>query len=130
MESIFNLAVEGKEDEQSFNKTMNETLRAVEFAGRNPGIPAVGVKITGFARFGLLEDLQKGKGFNKATRAEYKVILKRVDAICHAAAQRNVQIYFVPIFSQNLLLKKKGEGGLILSRYFNIRKQNENLNKT
>ncbi len=94
VESIFNLAIEGKEDEKSFNRTMNETIRAVEFAGRNHGIPAVGVKITGFARFALLEGLQEGQPFTKESRAEYKVILKRVDAICHAAAQRGIQIYF------------------------------------
>ena len=93
VESIFNLAVEGKEDEKSFNKTMNETLRAIEFAGRNSGIPAIGVKITGFARFSLLEDLQNKKPFTKGSRTEYKTILKRLDAICHAAAQRNIQIY-------------------------------------
>ena len=94
VQSIFNLAVEGKEDEQSFNKTMNETIRAIDFAGRNPGIPAVGVKITGFARFSLMEALQNGEPLTKETRAEYKIILKRVDAICHTAAQRGVQIYF------------------------------------
>lgn len=92
--SMFNPGIEAKEHEAAFNKTMNETIRAIEFAGQNKGIPVVGVKITGMARVKLLEDIQAGKPLKKETRQEYKNILKRVDAICHTAVQRGVKIYF------------------------------------
>ncbi len=73
--------------------TMNEILRAIEFAGQTPGVPAISVKITGLARFGLLENLQVENFFTKDTRKEYKNVLKRLDAICYNACERGIAVY-------------------------------------
>ena len=94
VQAILDYGAEGKKTEIDFNNTMNECIRAVEFAGSNESVPVVSTKITGMARFGLLESIQKGEPFNKETRSEYRNILKRIDAICYTAKDRKVAIFF------------------------------------
>ena len=92
--TILDYGAEAKEREEDFNLTMNETIRAIEFAAQTPGVPVVSSKITGLARFGLLEALQNGEVLTPELRVEYKNVLKRVDAICYTAARCGVGVYF------------------------------------
>jgi len=92
--TILDFGAEAKETEEDYNHTMKETIRSIEFAKRNDNIPVVSVKISGIARFGLLESLQKGEPFTPATRQEYKVVLKRMDAICHVGCTQGVGLFF------------------------------------
>ena len=85
---------EAKESEEDFNKTMKETIRSIEFAAINESVPVVSSKITGMARFGLLQMIQEDKPHTDKTRAEYKIVLKRIDAVCHVARQKGVAIFF------------------------------------
>ena len=94
VQSILDYGAEAKSSEKDFNFTMNECIRAIDFAATNESVPVVSAKITGLARFGLLEDIQKGVSLDKETRREYRNILKRVDAICHVANDRNVGVFF------------------------------------
>ena len=94
VQAILDYGAEGKESETDFNNTMNECIRAIEFAGSNASVPVVSTKITGMARFELLEKIQKGETFNKETRSEYRNILKRIDALCYTAKERKVAIFF------------------------------------
>ena len=91
--SILDYGVEAKQKEVDFNRTMNEVIRAIEFASHQPGIPTVSIKITGIARFGLLEKQQKDNYFTKESRKEYKNVLKRLDAICHSASEKGVTVF-------------------------------------
>lgn len=92
--TILDYGAEGKEKEEDFNITMNETIRAIEFASQTEGIPVVSTKITGMARFNLLADVQKQVPFNSETRPEYRNVLKRMDAICHVASTNGVKVFF------------------------------------
>lgn len=92
--TILDYGAEGKETETDFNQTMNETIRAIEFAKQSTAVPIVSTKVTGMARFSLLEAIQNGEPFTQKTRKEYKTVLKRLDAICHVAAKHNVGVYF------------------------------------
>ncbi|MCB9291974.1 MAG: proline dehydrogenase family protein [Lewinellaceae bacterium] len=92
--TILDYGAEAKEREEDFNHTMNETIRAIEFASRSEHIPVVSTKITGMARFGLLEAIQQGESFTKESRKEYKSVLKRLDSICHVAARRGASVFF------------------------------------
>ena len=94
VQSILDYGAEGKTSETDFNNTMNECIRAIEFAGSNESVPVVSTKITGFARFGLLESIQKGEPFNRETRTEYRNVLKRMDAISYTAKEKGVAIFF------------------------------------
>lgn len=92
--SILDYGAEAKVTEQDFNQTMKETIRAIDFAKHTESVPVVSTKITGMARFGLLEKLQRGEPFNKQTRTEYKSVLKRLDAICNMACKQGVAVFF------------------------------------
>lgn len=92
--TILDYGAEGKEGEEELNKTMNETIRAIQFGSNKDAVLMVSSKITGLARFDLLADIQNGKPMTKATRKEYKSVLKRMDAICHVAAENNTAVLF------------------------------------
>ncbi|HHS94982.1 MAG TPA: proline dehydrogenase [Phaeodactylibacter sp.] len=91
--SILDYGAEAKESEKDFNITMNENIRAIEFAYTHESVPVVSCKITGLARFGLLESIQKGEPFSRETRIEYRNILKRIDSICHVAHEKGVGVF-------------------------------------
>lgn len=92
--TILDYGAEGKTTEEDFNLTMNETIRAIEFASQQKAIPVVSTKISGMARNGLLEVMGKGVALTEKQRQEYQHVLKRLDAICHVARDRKVGIFF------------------------------------
>ena len=94
VQTILDYGAEAKESELDFNKTMNETIRAIEFANTNESTPIISTKITGLGRFGLLASLQNKVPFTKITKLEYRNILKRLDTICYTAHARSVGVYF------------------------------------
>lgn len=91
--TILDYGVEGKERETDFNHTMNENIRAIEFASRSAHIPVVSTKVTGLARFGLLERIQSATTLTRDELSEYRNVLKRIDAICHHASKKGVSLY-------------------------------------
>lgn len=91
--SALDYGVEAKETEEDFNHTMNEIIRAIEFSAQCAGVQIVSVKITGLARFGLLEAMQTKDSLSNRERSEYKNALKRIDAICHTAMQRGISVF-------------------------------------
>lgn len=91
--TILDYGAEAKETETDFNHTMNENLRAIDFAARNSHIPVVSTKITGLARFGLLERIQNSERLSREDLNEYRSALKRIDAICYHAAKKGVSVY-------------------------------------
>jgi proline dehydrogenase len=93
-QSILDYGVEAKEREEDFNHTMNETIRAIEFASQTASVPVVSSKITGMARFALLEAVQNGGSLSAEQQTEYQSVLKRLDSVCHVAATKGVSVYF------------------------------------
>jgi len=74
---------------------MNENIRAIEFAARSvKSVPIISTKITGLARFGLLERIQSAETLTRDEIIEYRNALKRVDAICYHAANKGVSVFF------------------------------------
>ncbi|MBR9921964.1 MAG: proline dehydrogenase [Bacteroidetes bacterium] len=92
--TVLDYGAEAKDTEEEFNKTMNETIRSIEFAYNHESVPVVSSKITGMARFGLLQQIQEGKPHTKETREEYDAVLKRLDSICHVASENGVSLFF------------------------------------
>lgn len=54
---ILDYGVEGIVGEDNFNNACEEFIRVIEFAGTQLNIPFMSIKVTGFARFALLEKL-------------------------------------------------------------------------
>lgn len=91
--TLLDYGAEGKSSEDDFNLTMNENIKALEFAASSPNIPVVTTKITGIARFELLEKISSGADLNPSEEKEYSNALKRIDAICSAAYKNKTSIF-------------------------------------
>jgi proline dehydrogenase len=90
--SILDYGVEAKETEDEFNKAMNENIRAIEFASRSKDIPFISIKITGLARFELLEKIQNNAPMTEDEKNEYFNASKRLDAICHTGRDKGIRV--------------------------------------
>jgi proline dehydrogenase len=92
--TILDYGAEGKETPEDFNTTMNETIRAIEFAATNDFVPVVSTKVSGMARNGLLQRAGNQDQLTESERSEYENLLKRIDSVCYVAAQKGVSIFF------------------------------------
>ncbi|MBX2891709.1 MAG: proline dehydrogenase family protein [Saprospiraceae bacterium] len=91
--TILDYGAEAKETELDFNHTMNENIRAIDFASRSKHIPVVSTKVTGLARFHLLEKVQHRPTLTREELSEYRNVLKRLDAVCYQASLKGVAVY-------------------------------------
>jgi len=57
VEVILDYGVEGKEGEAAYDHAGDEFIRVIQFAATQPNVPFMSVKVTGIARFTLLEKL-------------------------------------------------------------------------
>jgi len=89
---ILDYGVEGKEDEHEFDKAVPEFIKAIEYAASQKNIPFISLKITGFARFELLERVHKGADLSQNEQAEWKRVAVRIDKICAAAFMAKVMV--------------------------------------
>lgn len=98
VKTIMDYGVEGKDNDESFNKTTNEYIRLIEYAAKKDAIPFVAVKVTGIASFELLHKLndaprvRSGIHDNEEQVAEWQKVHERIVSICEAAAKNNVGI--------------------------------------
>ncbi len=93
--TILDYSAEGKNSEAELNKTMNEIVRAIEFAKAYNSVPVVSVKVSGLVQNSLLEKLLSDeKSLEMTDLQDYRNFLKRMDNICHTAAMRDMVVYF------------------------------------
>ena len=106
---ILDYGVEGKEGEENFDHACDEFIKVINYAATQPNIPFMSVKVTGFARFGLLEKIngmmQKGTGslmkrYLKAIddlplneKEEWHRVRSRMLHICETASAGNVGVF-------------------------------------
>ena len=88
--SIFDYAIEGKEDEATFDHTCEEIKQNIKFAEGNPAIPFVVFKPTGFGRLDLYSEVQSGKELTTSEKAEWEKIKDRYEEVCKLAYEKNV----------------------------------------
>ena len=88
--SIFDYAIEGKEDEATFDHTCEEIKQNIKFAEGNPAIPFVVFKPTGFGRLDLYAEVQSGKELTTSEKAEWEKIKNRYEEVCKLAYEKNV----------------------------------------
>jgi proline dehydrogenase len=89
---ILDYSVEGKEGEEEFDSATKEFVKAVDFAAKQKNMPFISVKVTGFARFDLLEKLHAGQSLSVNEQEEWQRVQDRIQKICAAAAQQNVMV--------------------------------------
>jgi proline dehydrogenase len=106
---ILDYGVEGGEEgEVGFEHACGEFIKVIEYAATQPNIPFMSIKVTGFARFGLLErlhaamDKDQGSLMKRYVRAmetlavaekeEWHAVSKRMQRICETAANRKIGV--------------------------------------
>lgn len=80
-------SVEGKEEEADFDAALPEFIRAIEYAATQKNIPFIPIKVTGFARFSLLEKIHAGETLNAQEQAEWARVEERINKICGTASR-------------------------------------------
>lgn len=91
--SILDYSIEGKEAEEEFNHTKNETIATVLKAKNNPKIPFCVFKVTGLARFDLLAKVNEKTTLSGDEKVEFDKVKARVFEICKTAYESNVRIF-------------------------------------
>ena len=95
---ILDYGVEGKEGEENFEKATEEFIKVIKYAATQKNIPFISVKVTGFARFGLLQTLNEaprlrsGIHDHEAENEEWDRVRVRMFRICEAAAESGVGV--------------------------------------
>lgn len=106
---ILDYGVEGgDEGEEGFDHACGEFIRVIDYAATQPNIPLISIKVTGIARFGLLEkiDAAMGEGpsslmkryarsletLTDAEKEEWQRVHQRMLRICRAADVKKVGV--------------------------------------
>ena len=90
--SVLDYSVEGKENEDEFNKALNITLKIIDFAKEKESMPIAVFKPTGFGRLALYEKVSKGDNLSKEERFEWDNVVKRYDIVSKAAKENDVML--------------------------------------
>ncbi len=91
--TILDYSVEGKEDEETFDANVQETITTIKKAASNPNIPFSVFKVTGFARLALLEKVNAHKPLTEEEKLAYERVKKRIDKMCETAFKSNIPIF-------------------------------------
>lgn len=105
---ILDYGVEGKEGEENFDHARDEFKRVIDYAATQANIPFMSIKVTGFARFSLLEKLdatmhdlpgtlmkrylQAVESLNDTEKEEWHKVRLRMQQLCEAADKNNIGI--------------------------------------
>ncbi len=90
--SVLDYSVEGKEVDETFDNTLMETLKIVEFAAENPSIPLTVFKPTGLGRLGLYEKVSCGAALSRDERTEWDKVVDRYYHICEECYRLSVPV--------------------------------------
>lgn len=91
--TILDYSVEGEEKEDVFEATTAEIIRTINRAKGNPAIPFSVFKVTGVARFALLEKVTSKIPLTENETSEFENVKRRINLICHTAFDNQVRIF-------------------------------------
>lgn len=102
---ILDYGVEGKEGEENFDHATDEFIKVIEYAATQPHVPFISIKLTGLARFSLLEkldsilsydDVMNGNSIttklNEDEKEEWQRVVTRLDRICETASKSDTGV--------------------------------------
>ncbi|WP_295121441.1 proline dehydrogenase family protein [uncultured Chitinophaga sp.] len=84
--------VEAMEGEENYDNAVPEFLNAIKYAAGKKHLPFIAIKITGFARFALLEKLHAGEPLSAEEDREYTRVRSRINTIVEAGAMHKVGV--------------------------------------
>ena len=109
VQAILDYGVEGGDDgEAGFDHACTEFIRVIDYAASQPNIPYISIKVTGIARFALLEkldhSLDQSPGplmkryaaalaeFSDDEKSEWERVRSRMIKICAEASAKNIAV--------------------------------------
>ncbi len=90
--TILDYSIEGEDDEEVFDHTRDEIIRTIRRAVKDKAIPITVFKVTGVARFSLLEKLDADTLLTGEEQTEWRKVQERVLAICQKAHETGVPV--------------------------------------
>jgi proline dehydrogenase len=91
--AILDYGVEGKEAESEFQRTADQLIKTIQFAGTQTNAPFISCKVTGITRFALLEKMSSGEPLSAEEEAEKTLPYERMHSIAQAARQAGIGLY-------------------------------------
>jgi len=92
--TILDYSVEGKTSEEDFDATVEEIIATIHRGKKSENIPFAVFKITGIARFSIVEKANNGvENLNQEESNEYAQLIDRVTKICRAAFEAKVPVF-------------------------------------
>lgn len=91
--TILDYSVEGKETEEDFDACASETIATITRARNSKSIPFCVFKVTGLARFELLEKVSRRDNLSDDEKKEYGRVQLRVNNICKEANNAVIPIF-------------------------------------
>lgn len=102
---ILDYGVEGKEGEANFENAAKEFIKVIQYAASQNNIPFMSIKLTGFARFELLQKIDAGSVYKDIIQGkvpieildanekeEWERITSRLQRICKVAEETNIGV--------------------------------------
>ena len=118
--TILDYSVEGEEEELVFDETCAEVIRTIERAKGDQRIPLTVFKLTGIARFALLEKLDAKKSLSFEEKQEFERVRDRVKRICSRAAELEVPVMIDA--EESWIQETIDELALEMMRLYNLKK--------
>ena len=92
--TILDYSVEGKTSEEDFDSTVEEIIRTIEKAEQQNHIPFAVFKVTGIARFGIIEKANPENAvLSELEKAELSSVIERIDRICKTAHSKSIPVF-------------------------------------
>jgi len=95
---ILDYGVEGKDGEENFEHAADIFIDVVNYAATQTNIPFISIKVTGLARFGLLQTLNEAPRLRSGVHDhedevnEWDNVRERMYRICEVAAEKNIGV--------------------------------------
>lgn len=89
---ILDYGVEAAEGEDNYDQAVDEFKKAITYASGEPNIPFISLKVTGFARFDLLEKINANNKLTQDEDEEFGRVRKRIGSICQHASEKNIGV--------------------------------------
>lgn len=93
VKTILDYSVEGKQEEVVFEANLIEALETIKKAESNTSIPFAVIKLTGFARFELLQKINDNIVLTEIEQNEFERVKQRLNTLCKSSFDANVPLF-------------------------------------
>ncbi|QNJ98672.1 proline dehydrogenase family protein [Constantimarinum furrinae] len=90
--SVLDYSVEGKEEEEQFDATMEKVVELTRFAEKRGAMPFSVFKPTGFGRFKIWQKITEKTPLSESEHQEWERIKTRYDRVCEVAQECHISL--------------------------------------